>query len=158
MHRVIAITSTTRRATVLGLGLLALACATLSESEVEARLRRAAASVRGIGSDFLVVPIHADSHVAAWTLVAEARGEGATAMSRRLSHDFRRGAKRRQSIVIGGPFSELTREIVMDAFGLLEDQTLDGLTLVYVGEAAHSGELRLAARARRARFHHRELP
>jgi hypothetical protein len=148
-----------RCATIVGMGLLTLTCATpLTESDVEARLRSAASSVRGLGSDFLVVPVHADSKVAAWTLMAEARAEGATAMSRRLSHDFLREAQRRRSIVIGGPFSELTREIVLDAFGLLEDRSLDGLTLVYVGEAAQAGDLRLATRARRARFHHRELP
>ena len=148
-----------RRATALGLGLLVLACATpLSERDVEARLRRAGASVRGIGSEFLVVPVYADSRVAAWTLVAEARAEGATLMGQRLSHDFKREATRRRSIVVGGPFSDLTREIVLDAFGLLEDRALEGLTLVYVGEAAHAGELRRAAHARRARFHHRPLP
>jgi hypothetical protein len=159
---VLDIPHTARRASApalaLGLGLLCLACATPpGEDEVAARLRRAASSVRGIGSSYLVVPVCADSRVAAWTLLAEARGEGATEASRRLHYDFRREAARGRGVVVGGPFSDLTREVVLDALAL-EDRPLDGLTLVYVGEARYAEALRRAALARRARFHHRELP
>lgn len=155
----IRITPSGRGAASVGLAVLTLACATpVAERDVEVRLRRAAGSVRGLGGDYQVVPIHADSRVAAWTLLAEARGDGATAASERLSHELRREARRGRPVVVGGVYSQLTREILLDAFGLLGDRSLDGLTLVYVGDASHASELRQAARARQARFYHRALP
>lgn len=143
----------------IALTLGAVACATpLSHRDVETRLRGAGASVRGLGPDFVVAPIHADSRIAAWTLIAEARAEGASQIGERLSHDLRQGASRRRGVVVGGPYADLTRLALLDALDLLEGRSLAGLTLVYVGDGRHARELRQAARARRARFYHRDFP
>ena len=139
--------------------LLALSCATpVTVTDVEGRLHRAARSVPGLERGYLLVPIHADSKMAAWTLVAEARGEGATLAGRRLSYDLRREARRGRGVVVGGVYPELTRAVLLDALGELTDESLDGLTLVYVGDPALADELRVAAGAHRAAFQHRDLP
>jgi hypothetical protein len=138
--------------------LLAASCATpVSQDEVEQRLKSAGASVKGLGSNFVVVPVHADSKVAAWTLAAEARAEGSTPFAQHLSYDLRRGAERRRGVVVGGFYPDLTYAALVDAFELLEGRSLAGLTLVYVGSGEHAGELRQLCRAHRARFYHREL-
>lgn len=143
----------------LGAALGLLACATpVTEGDVEARLQRAARSVPGLEHGYLLVPIHADSKMAAWTLIAEARGEGATEAGRRLSYDLRREARRGRGVVVGGVFPELTRAVVLDALDELADEPLDGLTLVYVGDPIHADELRAAARAHHAAFQQRPLP
>lgn len=137
---------------------LAAACATpVTEADVERQLKSAGASVQGLGSNFVVVPIHADSKVAAWTLMADAQAEGSTLFARRLSYDLRRGAERHRGVVVGGVYPDLTRAALLDAFDLLEGRSLAGLTLVYVGSGEHAGELRQLTRAHRARFYHREL-
>lgn len=151
--------TSSRRGGLLAAALLALSCATpLTVNDVEGRLQRAARSVPGLEQGYLLVPIHADSKMAAWTLVAESRGEGATLASRRLGYDLRREARRGRGVVVGGVYPELTRAVLLDAFHELSDEPLDGLTLVYVGDPVHADELAVAARAHRASFQHRDLP
>jgi len=146
------------RGAAAGCGLLAaaLACATpVTEEAVEQRLRTAGAAVRPPGPGVVLVPVYADSKVAAWTLIAEARGEGASPLAERLSHDLRLAAKRRGAVVVGGPYPELTRLVLLEALELLEDRPLAGLTLVYVGDMRHAAELRQAASALAVRFYQR---
>ena len=135
-----------------------VACAPLSQVELERQLERAGASVRGLGRDFVVVPIHADSQIAAWTLLAEARTEGGSQLAERLGHDFARAERRTMKIVVGGTYPALTHEVVMEALEQNAGADLSRLTLVVVGSGEYADELRAAARARRARFYQRDLP
>jgi hypothetical protein len=125
---------------------------------LEAKLRQAGASVRGLGSDPSVFPITADSQVAAWTLAAESKESGPLPLARQLNHRMRRASKRQRMLVVGGPYSSLTREVVLDALALNEGKPLPGLVLVYVGSAESARDVRTAAGTLGVRFIQRELP
>ena len=144
-------------ALLLPLAALAAGCAALTQAELEDRLERAGASVPGLGRDFVVVSIHADSRVAAWTLMAEARTDGGSPLARRLSRDFERAERRSMKIVVGGTYPALTREVVLEALELTPHADLSRLTLVVVGSEEYADELRAAARAPRVRFYDRDL-
>lgn len=137
---------------------LAACAAPVSEEALEEKLRRAGASVRGLGSDPQVFPITADSQVAAWTLTAESKESGPLPLARQLNHRMGRASKRQRMLVVGGPYSSLTREVVLDALALNEGKPLPGLVLVYVGSAESAREVRTAAGALGVRFIQRELP
>ncbi len=149
-----------RAASLLGLSLawlLAAGCASpMSQEDLDDRLRVAAASVQGLQGRLLYFPVYADSRAAAWTLQAESQSDDSP-LARRLYHDLRRGGTQRIGVVVGGPYPGLTRLVVVDAFELLEERPVPGLTLVYVGHAKQASALRKLARAHRARFYHREL-
>jgi hypothetical protein len=145
----------------LGVGvLLALAAcaAPVSEEALEEKLRQAGASVRGLGSDPSVFPITADSQMAAWTLAAESKESGPLPLARQLKHRMDRASKRQRMLVVGGPYSSLTREVVLDALALNEGKPLPGLVFVYVGSAESAREVRAAAGTLGIRFIQRELP
>jgi hypothetical protein len=137
---------------------LAACAAPVSGEALEEKLRQAGASVRGLGSDLSVFPITADSQMAAWTLAAESKGSGLLPLARQLNHRMDRASKRHTMLVVGGPYSSLTREVVLDALALNEGKALPGLVLVYVGSAESAREVRTAAGALDIRFVQRELP
>ena len=135
------------------------ACAApVSGEALEEKLRQAGGSVRGLGSDLSVFPITADSQMAAWTLIAESKESGPLPLARQLKHRMDRALKRHTMLVVGGPYSSLTREVVLDALALNQGKLLHGLVLVYVGSAESAREVRTAAGALGIRFVQRELP
>jgi len=148
------------RASLVATTLLALtACAAPVAGEaLEEKLRQAGASVRGLGSNPEVFPITADSQMAAWTLVGESKESGPLPLARQLNHRMGRAAKRRTMLVVGGPYSSLTHEVVLDALALNGETPLPGLVLVYVGSAESARAARTAAGALGIRFVQRELP
>jgi hypothetical protein len=138
---------------------LALACATaLSQEDVDKRLKLVGRSVVGANARFLTLPINADSRLAEWTLLAEAKSEEGTPMGRALNHDFRRSLQRPITIVVGGPWPDLTREVVLEAWLLQEGEPRPDLTLIYVGPESYAAELGEVTRRHGARFVHREMP
>ena len=142
-------------ATVAAAALIAVGCAAMPEATLRSKLREAAGSVRG-GDRAVVVPIHADSDMAAWTLRAELRS-GESPLPHQLGNRMALGAKRNSVLVVGSGHDRLARAAVL---GALADEThsLRGLTLVYVGNSKSAAALRPLARARDVRFLHRELP
>jgi len=139
--------------------LAATACAAPVAGEaLEEQLRQAGASVRGLGSDPSVFPITADSQMAAWTLIAESKDGTPLPLARQLHHRMNRASKRNRMLVVGGPYSSLTREVVLGALALNEGKPLPGLVLVYVGSAESARDVRTAAGAIGIRFVQRELP
>jgi hypothetical protein len=142
----------------LGAGAL-LACATtLSQDDVDQRLRLVGRSVAGASAEFLTLPVHADSQVAEWTLLAEAKSEDGSSMGRALNHDFRRSIQRPITVVVGGPWPDLTRVVVLEAWVLQEREQRPNLTLIYVGPEKYAAELGDVTRRHGARFVHREMP
>lgn len=137
---------------------LAACAAPVSGEALEEKLRQAGASVRGLGSDCSVFPITADSQMAAWTLTVESKESGPLPLARQLNHRMDRASKRHTMLVVGGPYSSLTREVVLDALALNEGEPLPGLVLIYVGSAESAREVRAAAGALGIRFVQRELP
>jgi hypothetical protein len=139
--------------------LASTACSTpVSGDALEEKLRQAGASVRGLGSDPSVFPITADSQMAAWTLTAESKESGLLPLARRLKHRMDRASKLNRMLVVGGPYSSLTREVVLGALALNEGRPLPGLVLVYVGSAESAREVRTTAGTLGIRFVQRELP
>jgi hypothetical protein len=144
----------------LGLVLAALlaACATpLSQDDLERELRRAGASVPGMGRNFLVFPVYADSKLASWTLIAESHTDGGSPLAERLGYDFKRAERRTIKIVVGGSYPDLTRDVVIEALERQSGANLSRLMLVVVGAGKYTPELQRAARARRIRFASRDL-
>jgi len=142
----------------LGAGAV-LACATtLSQDQVDQRLRLVGRSVAGANAEFLTMPVHADSQVAEWTLLAETKSEEGSSMGRALNHDFRRSVQRPITVVVGGPWPDLTRAVVLEAWGLQERERRPNLTLIYVGSEEYAAELGDVTRRHGARFVHREMP
>jgi hypothetical protein len=148
------------RASLVAATLLALtACAApVSGDALDEKLRQAGASVRGLGSNPEVFPITADSPMAALTLVGESKESGSLPLARQLKYRMGRASKRRTMLVVGGPYSSLTREVVLDALALHEGTPLPGLVLVYVGSPESARDVRTAAGALGIRFVQRELP
>jgi hypothetical protein len=148
------------RASLVAATLLALtACAVpVSGVALEEKLRQAGASVRGLGSNPEVFPITADSPMAAWTMLGESKESAPLPLARQLDHRMGRASKRNTMLVVGGPYSSLTREVLLDALALNEGKPLPGLVLVYVGSAESAREIRTAAGALGIRFVQRELP
>ena len=77
----------------LCLMLVLAGCATPSEQALRGKLKQAASSLRG-GERAVVVPIYADSRMAAWTLMAEARS-GESPLERQLGNRLAHLATRR---------------------------------------------------------------
>jgi len=148
-----------RRAVAAAALALLAACSTPPTGrQLEEKLREAGASVRGFGTQSSIFAIEADSPMAAWTLETEARRSGPLPLSRQLAREMDLAAKRHQMLIVGGPYSSLTREIVLAALAIDAGKPLAGLVLVYVGSAESAQEVREAAAAARIRFVQRELP
>ena len=129
-----------------------------SGETLEQQLRQAGASVRGLGSNPSIFPITADSRMAAWTLTAESKQSGPLPLARQLKHAMGLAAKRHRMLVVGGPYSSLTREVILSALALNNGKPMPGLVLVYVGSAESARDVRTAAGTLRIRFVQRELP
>lgn len=126
--------------------------------QLQAKLREAAASVHGFGTQSSTFPIEADSPMAAWTLENEAKRSGPLPLSRQLARRMDLAAKRHQMLIVGGFYPALTREIVLGALAIDAGKPLAGLVLVYVGSAESARDVREAATKAGIRFVQRELP
>lgn len=137
---------------------LAACSSPVSGTDLEAKLREAGSSVQGLGSDFETFAIEADSQMAAWTLIAEARESGPLPLSRQLARRMDLAVKRQAMLVVGGSYPSLTRAVVLEALGLNQEKPMPSLILIYVGSAESARDPRAAADKLRIRFVQRELP
>jgi len=142
---------------VLG-GLLALGCVTpMTRDELQGKLTAAAASVPALGRKPQFFPIFAETKTEAWILLADARSDPESPQSRQLSVHLATASSRRQALVIGGPYSELCDQVLLNALALRRDRPLRGLTLVFVAPEPPSASVTAAASAASARLFHRRL-
>ena len=142
---------------VLG-ALLALGCVTpMTRDELQGKLAAAAASVPALGRKPQYFPIFAETKTEAWILLADARSDPESPQSRELSAHLASAASRRQALVVGGPYSELCDQVVLNALALRRDRPLRGLTLVFVAPEPPSPSVTAAASAASARLYHRPL-
>jgi hypothetical protein len=133
----------------------AFACATpIGERELQERL----ASVAAASPGSRVFPVWAGTRLAAWALLADARGDPRSGESLRLGHAFSRGATRPTTVVVGGPYPELSDRLALNALELRGEKPLRRLTIVLVGPEPPSAELAAAAAQAGARLQHRALP
>jgi hypothetical protein len=144
--------------TLLAACLLAACGIKMTSQELDARLKRESETVSSRQAVRRVFPIHAQTKMEAWILRSEARAEPESSLlSLQLADGFRIGQLRRLDYVVGGPFPELTDQLVLNGLLLNEGRTLPGLRIVFVSPAAPTPELRRAASARHAQLEHRLL-
>jgi hypothetical protein len=138
--------------------LLTLGCVTpMTPDELQGKLAAAAASVPALGRKPQYFPIFAGTKTEAWVLLADARSDPASSLSTQLSLHLATASSRRQALVVGGPYSELCDQLLLNAFSLRRDRPLRGLTLVLVAPDPPSSSLTAAASAAKARLYHRPL-
>jgi len=134
---------------LLLLGLVAAGCVTVHrEDELEKRLDRLAAATAGLRRPRTAV-IHADTRVAALGLLAEARANADSPLSASLARQLSAAHRSRRDVVAGGPFADLTDQVLRNALALHDDGALAGLQLVVASPERPSGELQHAARRTR---------
>ena len=137
--------------------LLATGCITpLTEADLEKDLDRAASSVPALGRK-RIIPIYAETKMAAWALLADAKSDPSSQMSHRLSRGLASAARRGFGVVVGGPYPALSDQVVLNALTLNNEHPLGGMTIVFVSEKPPSEELRKAAKHADARLYHREF-
>ena len=137
--------------------MLAVGCVTpLTEADLEKDLARSAASVPALGRK-RVIPIYAETKMAAWALLADAKSDPSSPMSYRLSRGLALAARRGFGVVVGGPYPALSDQVVRNALTLHRERPLGGLALVFVSAKPPSEALREAAASADARLHHREF-
>jgi len=135
--------------------LSAAGCATtVSEADVEQELATVARPYARMGPQQLI-PIYAESRMVALGLLAEARNDPRSGLSRGVGRQLDRAHRRRAHAVVGGPYGDLSDTILTNAFKLNDEGQLRGLNVVFVSAEAPSPALLGAARQSRARIHHR---
>jgi len=137
--------------------MLAMGCVTpLSEADLEENLDRAASSMPGLGRK-RIIPIYAETKMAAWALLADAKSDPSSPMSYRLSRGLASAARRGFGVVVGGPYPSLSDQVLRNALTLHRESRLGGLTLVFVSAKPPSEALWKAATIADARLHHRQF-
>ena len=130
----------------------------MTARELDARLNRESQTVASRPAIRRVFPVHAQTKLEAWLVQSEAKTEPESSpLSLELADGFKIGQRRKVDYVVGGPFSELSDQLVLNGLLLNEGRALPGLRIVLVSPAAPTPELRRAASARRAQLEHRVL-
>ncbi len=136
-------------------GVVAGGCATVyHEAELEQRLERLGAATKELRRP-RTAPIHADTRVAAFGLLAEARANVASPLSASLARQLASAKRSHRDLVAGGPFADLTEQVLRNALALQEDGALEGLKLLVASQEQPSQTLLLAARRTRVRLLYR---
>ena len=103
------------------------------------------------------MPIHADSRMEAWARLGDARAQTSDALSRALGQQLRATRTRRLTFVVGGPYPDLSDQVILNALEWNQGSVLPGLTLVYVSPEPPSAELSSKLDQKRARVVHQPL-
>jgi hypothetical protein len=137
--------------------MLATGCVTpLTEDDLEKDLDRVASSVPSLGPK-RVIPIYAESRMAALALLADAKSNPSSPLSYRVSRGLARAARRGLGVVVGGPYPALSDQVLRNALTLHRERPLGGLKLLFVSEKPPSEDLLEAAKHAHARLRHREF-
>ena len=140
-------------------GCLLAGCGTkMTSRELDARLNRESQTVASRQAIRRVFPVYAQTKMEVWILRSEAKTEPESSLlSLQLADGFRIGQLRKVDYVVGGPFPELSDQLILNGLLLNEGRALPGLRIVLVSPAAPTPELQRAASARRAQLEHRVL-
>lgn len=137
------------------LGSLAAGCLTIHrEAEVEARLERLGSATPQLRCP-RAIAIHADTRLEALGLLAEERANADSPLSSALARSLEAAHRSRRDVVAGGPFADLTDQMLRNALSLQRRGGLPGLTIVVASEERPSPELARAAREAHVRLVHR---
>ncbi len=134
--------------------LLALGCVTpVTEDELEQSLEQSASHIPNLGRK-RVIPIYAETRLVAKALFLEAKADPDSQLSALLAKRIAAASKRRFSVVVGGPYPDLTEQVLANALALNQEHGLAGMKLVLVSSRGPSSDLTRAAREARARLDH----
>lgn len=144
---------------LLAAGLLAAltsaGCATtVSEADMKLQLAEAAKPYARTGAQQVIL-VWAESRMVAIGLLAEARNDPASSLSRRIGSRLERTHRRKAHAVVGGPYADLSDRILTNALNMKSDGQLRGLKVVFVSDEAPTPDLLSAARVSRTQIHHR---
>jgi len=144
----------TRQLTLLLLALLLTAgCVTaVTELEFEEQLEATADRIPNLGRK-RVIPIYAETPMLAKALLYEARHDQDSQLSALLGKRIAAASKRGISIVVGGPYPDLTEQVLSNALNL-QDAGLRGVKVVLVGAEGPSTGLTQLARDSQVRLYH----
>ena len=129
----------------------------MTQDELQGKLAAAAASLPAPRRKPQFFPIFAETRTEAWILLADARSDPASPLSRQLSSHLSTATSRRQALVVGGPYSNLCDQVLLNALLSHRDRPLRGLTLLFVAPDPPSPAVTAAASAVSARLYHRPL-
>ena len=139
------------------LGVVGAGCVTVHhEAELEKRLERLGAATQGLRRPRTAV-IHADTRVAALGLLAEARANVASPLSASLARQLASAKRSHRDLVAGGPFADLTEQVLRNALAQQDDGALEGLQLLVASQEPPSPTLQVAARRTRVRLLYRSF-
>ena len=142
----------TAAAVALGLTLV-LACVAPPNEAWLAALR-ADAAPGGLAPETPLVLVWAEDPEAAWGRIVRARTEAPLEESELLARVFEAAAVGPVEVAMGGPYSELNEQVMIDAFGITERDRVPGLRVLYVSpEPPGDRLLQLCERHRAACLH-----
>lgn len=124
---------------------LGAACAAPTPS---VRERLGALAIAEAGPDVIVVAVDAESNEAAWGRVVRARTETPLDESQQLARVFDAHVGGPTRVVVGGPYAQLTEQVLVDAFALVDAASLAQLRVVVVGPDPITRRLRDACTRR----------
>lgn len=110
--------------------LLGAACAASAPSTPE---RLGALAIAEGGPDAIVVAVDAESNDDAWGRVVRARTESPLEESQQLARVFDAHVGGPTRVFVGGPYTQLTEQVLVDAFELVDATSLVQLRVVVVG-------------------------
>jgi hypothetical protein len=134
---------------------LGAACAAVVPSTRE---RLDALVIADGGPDAIVVAVDAESNDGAWGRVVRARTETPLDESKQLARVFDAHVGGPTRVVVGGPYPQLTEQVLVDAFSLVDATSLAQLRVVVVGPDPVTPRLRDACTRRDAVCTHQAWP
>ncbi len=110
--------------------------------------RLGALAIAEVGADALVVAIEAESNDDAWGRVVRARTEAPLEESEQLARVFDAHVGGPTRVVVGGPYPQLTEQVLVDALSMVDATSLVQLRVVVVAPEPISRRLRAACTRR----------
>jgi hypothetical protein len=137
--------------------MLFAACAASGPS-TSTRERLVALAQAEVGVDAIVVAVDAESNDDAWGRVVRARTESPLEESKQLAQVFDAHVGGPTRVVVGGLYPQLTEQVLVDAFALVDATSLAQLRVVVVGPDPVTPRLRDACTRRDVVCTHQAWP
>jgi hypothetical protein len=125
----------------------------VTEQELEENLKQTAERIPNLGRK-RVIPIYAETPMLAKALLYEARHDEDSQLSSLIGKRIAAASKRSISVVVGGPYPELTEQVLTNALNLNRETGLRGVKVVLVSSKGPSADLARLARETRVRLYH----
>jgi hypothetical protein len=133
---------------------LSQGCVTpVTEEELEDTLEQTAERVPDLGRK-RIISIYAETPMLAKALLYEARHDPDSQLSALVGKRMAAASKRNISVVVGGPYPELTEQVLRNALDLNHESGLRGMKVVLVSSQGPSPDLSRLARETRVRLYH----